>query len=259
VDVPHFDARVNRRDGLDRPRPIRSGIAVAAVGLLPLTLGLTGVIRPLSGLVFAAIFLAVGALQSSLAQFELMGMRRRADLELRREPRPYLLSSLAQWRAHELTSDGHRLALARTVARTERDLSPALLPGASPLNRVAARPHVDFFRALIERLAALDRPVTPQAVLQVEGLLTSSASPLYARERAWELRPALLASIRALDGSPEWLAVEQVPTSGQRPIRAGGNGAWALAGKTRRPLTATLGLAQTRLRRLAMPHRKAQR
>jgi hypothetical protein len=226
---------------------------------MPLVLGLTDVIRPLSGLVFAAIFLAVGALEWSLAHFELNSIRARADLELRREPRPGLLSSVAQWRAHELTSDRHRLAVARAVARTERDLSPALLPGASPLNRVAARPHVELFGRLAERLATLDRPVAPQAVLQVEELLTSSDSPLYARERAWELRPALLASIRAVDGRPEWLAVEQVPTSGQKPSRAGRNGGRALAGKTRRPLTATLGVAYTRLRRLAMPHRKAQR
>jgi hypothetical protein len=203
VDFPHFDARIDGGDRLDLPRPIRSGLGVAVIGLLPLALGLTAVIRPLSGLVFAAIFLAAGALQSSLAHFELIRIRRRADLELRREPRPYSLSSLAQWRAHELTRDRHRLALARAVARTERDLSPALLPGASPLNRVAARPHVDLFRRLADRLAALDRPVTPQAVLQVEEVLMSPDSPLYARERARELRPSLLASIRALDAATD--------------------------------------------------------
>jgi len=259
MDFPHFDARVGRRAGPDLPRPIQSGSAVAAVGLVPLVLGLTGVIRPVSGLVFAAIFLAVGALQWSLAHFELNGIRRRADLELQREPRPSLLSSVAQWRAHELTSDRHRLGLARALARTERDLSPAFLPGASPLNRVAARPQVELFGRLAERLATLDRPVTPRAVLQVEELLTSSDSPLYAPERASELRPALLASIRALDSCPEWLAVEQVPTSGQKTIRAGRNDVRALPGKTRRPLTATLGVAHTRFRRFAMPHRKAQR
>jgi hypothetical protein len=259
VEFSHFDARVDGRDGLELPRPIRSGLAVAAVGLLPLALGLTDVIRPLSGLVFAAIFLAVGALQWSLAHFELVAIRHRADLELRREPRPYLLSSFAQWRADELTSDRHRLALARAVARTERDLSPALLPGASPLNRVAARPHVDLFRRLAARLAALDRPVTPQAVLQVEELLTSSDSPLYARQRAHELRRSLLASLRALDGLPEWLAVEQAPTSGQQPIRADGNGSRPLAGKATRSAAARLVAAHTHLRRLSVPHRRSQR
>jgi hypothetical protein len=220
VDFPHFDARSDGVDGLDLPRPIRSGLAIALVGLLPLALGLTAVIRPLSGLVFAAIFLAAGALQSSLAHFELIGIRRRADLELRREPRPYLLSSFAQWRASELTSDRHRLALARAVARTEHDLSPALLPGASPLNRVAARPHVDLFRRLAERLAALDRPVTPQAVLQVEELLTSPESPLYARERARQMRTSLLACIEAVNGPAPWRA-EAAASNGSPIARQG--------------------------------------
>jgi hypothetical protein len=258
VEFSHFNARVYRADGPELPRPIRSGLAVAAVGLLPLAFGLTDVIRPLSGLVFAAIFLAVGALQWSLAHFELVAIRHRADLELQREPRPYLLSSFAQWRADELTSDRHRLALARAVARTERDLSPALLPGASPLNRVAARPHVDLFRRLAGRLAALD-PVTPQAVLQVEELLTSSDSPLYARQRAHELRRSLLASLRALDGLPEWLAVEQASTSGQQPIRADGNGSRPLAGKATRSAAARLVAAHTNLRILSVPHRRSQR
>ncbi len=259
MDFPHLDARVNGRNGLDLPRPVPSGLSIAAVGLLPLALGLADVIRPLSGLVFAAIFLVVGALRSALAYHELIGLRRVADVELRREPRPYLFSSLAQWRAHELTSDRHRLALARSVARTERDLSPAFLPGASPLNRVAARPHVELFRQLAERLSALDLPVTPQAVMQVEELLTSSESPLYARERAWELRGSLLAAFRAVDGRPEWLAGDEVPASGQQPLRAGGNGNRPLAGATSRLRRATLDLAPTHLRRLAMAHRRSQR
>jgi hypothetical protein len=216
VDFSYFDARSDDRVGLDLPRPIRSGLAVAAVGLLPLALGLTAVIRPLSGLVFAAIFLAAGALQWALAHFELIGIRRRADLELRRELRPYLLSSLARWRARELTSSRHRLALAHSVARAGGDLSPALLPGASPLNRVAGRPHADLFRRLAERLAALDRPVTPQAVLQVEQLLTSSESPLYARELAHQLRASLLACIEAVNEPATWPA-EQT-TSNSSPL-----------------------------------------
>jgi hypothetical protein len=222
VDFPRFDARSDGVNGLDLPRPFRSGLAVAAVGLLPLALGLTAVIRPISGLVFAAIFLAAGALRWSLAHFELIGIRRRADLELRCESRPYLLSSFAQWRASELTSDPHRLALARAVARTERNLSPALLPGASPLNRVAARPHVDLFRRLAERLAALDRPVTPQALLQVEELMTSPASPLYARESAWKLRASLLACLDTSTLCPSH-------ASRSRPLLAGGDG-FRLAG-----------------------------
>lgn len=176
-------------------------------------------IRPLSGLVFAGIFVAAGALQTSLAYYELVGIRRRADLELRLETRPYPLSTYARWRASELTSNRHRSALARAVARTERDLSPALLPGASPLNRVAARPHADLFLRLAEQLATLDHPVTPQAVLQVEELLTSPESPLYARERARELRAALLACIDAVDGVRDKPLVQAAETNGSRSAK----------------------------------------
>jgi len=215
VELPRIGTRTGD-DGLDLPRPLRSGLAVGGVGVLPLLLGLTAVIRPLSGLVFAGIFVAAGALQTSLAYSELVGIRRRADLELRLETRPYLQSSLARWRAGELTSDRHRSALAQAVARTERDLSPALLPGASPLNRVAARPHADLFLRLAERLAALERPVTPQAVLQVEELLTSPASPLYARERARELGASLLACIDAVNGVRDEPLVQTAATNGSR-------------------------------------------
>ena len=199
MDFPYVDALIRSRNGTDLPRPFRCGGAVAAIGLLPLALGLADVIRPLSGLVFAAIFLAVGLLQSSLAYAELITIRRRADIELRRKAHPYLLSSVAQWYANELTADRHRLALARSVARTERNLSPARLPGASPLNRVAARPHGALLRQLSVRLEALDQPVTPQAMLQVEEVLTSPESPLYRRDDAADIRRSLLQCLAALN------------------------------------------------------------
>jgi hypothetical protein len=222
VDLARVGAQSDRSNGLDLPQPIRSGLAVAGVGLLPLAFGLAAVIRPLSGFVFAGIFLAAGALQWALAYHELLGIRRRADLELRLETRPYFQSAYARWRASELTSDRHRTALARSVARTERDLSPALLPGASPLNRLAARPHADLFRRLAERLAALDRAVSPQAVLQLEELLTSPDSPLYARERARELRCALLACLDAVNGAPLDGRAQTAASNGSRIARQNG-------------------------------------
>jgi hypothetical protein len=158
-------------------RPFRSGLSVAALGVLPLVAGLAGLIRPLSSLVFAAIFAAAGALQALFVYQDLVGLRRLADGELRLGRRPYLWPALVSWRSAELISDRHRIGLARAVARTERDLSPATLPGASPLNRVAARPHLDLFRRLAERLAALDCPVAPRAVLRVEELLNLSGQP----------------------------------------------------------------------------------
>jgi len=168
------------------------------VGVLPLALGLAGAIRPLSGLVFAGIFALVGAVQAALAQHELNSLRRKADDELRRERDRYLVSALAAWRSDELTSAAHRKRLARSVARTAHDLSPARLPGASPLNRVAARPHVELLHELAHRLEKLDRPVVGSGVLKVQELLTSPDSPLYRREGSDRVRAAIVECLHAL-------------------------------------------------------------
>jgi hypothetical protein len=196
VDFAHFPPRSH---DLDIPRPFRSGPALASLAIIPLVAGLGGLIRPLSGLVFAAIFVAVGALQALLAYRELVGLRRVADGELRLGRTPYFQPALVSWRSAELISEHHRIGLARSVARTVRDLSPVTLPGASPLNRIAARPHLDLFRLLAERIGDFDRPVEPRGVLLVQDLLASSDSPLYARERADELRGRLLACLNALE------------------------------------------------------------
>lgn len=201
-------------NGLNAPRPLRLGLPLVALGLLPLIAGAAGLIRPLSGLVFATIFAAAGALRASLAYHELLSLRRAADRELRLEPLPYLESSLLAWRSAELTSDHYRTAVARTLAQTERDLSPAKLPGASPLNRVAARPHADLLHRLAERLAAVERPVTPRGVLGVEDLLTLADSPLYERERAHELRASLVSCLNALEPAPTSLAVLRIEHNG---------------------------------------------
>jgi len=243
---------------LDRPRPFRSGSSLALVAVLPLVGGLTGVIRPLSSLVLAGIFIVAGALRGSFAHFELTRLRRMADRELRLETSPYVRSTLAAWRAAELSSSRHRIALARMARRTERDLSPGKLPGASPLNRVAARPHADLLRQLAERLSALDRPVSPQAILGVEDLLTSPESPLYERERAYELRASLLASLRALAGSADELSAESAPASRQWPVPVGRNGERRLATRPARPRAVSLAAAHSRLRRFAVARRKAR-
>ena len=219
MNVSVFLARKERR--LDLPRPARSGLLLALCTVFPLIAGATGLIRPLSALAFTAIFAAAGAFQVALAHHELVGLRRLADGELLRGRRPYFQPALVAWRSTELTSEHHRKGLARAVARTERDLSTATLPGASPLNRIAARPHVDLFRRLAGRLAELDRPVKPRGVLLVEQLLRSPDSPLYARERAGELRAWLTASIDALDTEPFPLGAEPAPASrhGLVPVR----------------------------------------
>ncbi len=186
--------------GFDVPHPLQAGLGLGVLGVVPLALGAGGLIRPLSGLVFAGIFLLAGALRSSLAYSELAGLRRAADDELRRRRKHYISSARVSWRSAELTSERHRRSLARAVAHTEHDLSAATLPGASPLNRVAARPHAQLFHELAERIAAVDVSADPRAVLQIEDLLTRPDSPLYDRARAGELEATLLACIDALSG-----------------------------------------------------------
>lgn len=85
------------------------------------------------------------------------------------------------WRIAELTSVRERRQLARSVRGVVADLSERRLPGASPLNRVAMRPHTEILSALSDRLADLDRPVDPAGILAVRRLLTDPDSVLYAR------------------------------------------------------------------------------
>lgn len=186
--------------GFEVPRPVRSGLALAAAGVVPLALETADIIRPLSGIVFACIFVGAGALQGSLAYAELARLRRSADRELRLGRKAYLHSALVEWRAGELTSPHNRTVLAGSLAHLESEVSPDRLPGASPLNRAAVRPHLDLVRQLAARMDAVDEPVRPRGILLVEDLLTSPESALYARDRAGELRDELLDCVAALDG-----------------------------------------------------------
>jgi hypothetical protein len=79
------------------------------------------------------------------------------------------------------------------------ELDVDLLPGSSPLNRAAARPHADLIEELAERLDDVDRPVSARGVLLTESLPTDGSSPLYARDRAGELRGALARCLAELD------------------------------------------------------------
>ncbi|MDP9224513.1 MAG: hypothetical protein M3P18_11795 [Actinomycetota bacterium] len=190
------------------PRPLRSGVPFVSLGALALVGGLTGVTPLLSSELVGAAFALFGVVRASVTQHELTRLRREADRQLRRAPA--VTSPVTAWRVAELTSDRRRAALARTVTKMERDLSPTRLAGVSPLNRVAARPHSDLLAQLADRLSAFDRPVTPLGVLQVDDLLTEPESPLYARERAAELRPSLSACLRGLEtNTTDHLVVEE--------------------------------------------------
>lgn len=108
-------------------------------------------------------------------------------------------STLLSTRAAELTSTRNRRALARSLERTARELEGRVLSSAVPLNRAGARPHVDLVRALAVRLRAAE-PVSVRGVLLVQELLSDGyGSPLYNRERAADLRPALEECLSALE------------------------------------------------------------
>ena len=88
------------------------------------------------------------------------------------------------WRVRELVSDAHRLDVAASITSVVHAADSAVLPGASPLNRVAVRSSRANLLALAARLADLDRPVTPRGVLLAERLVSHSSSPLYDRTAA---------------------------------------------------------------------------
>jgi hypothetical protein len=125
-------------------------------------------------------------------------LRRIADEELLAGT-PQVASPLVVWRAAQLTSSRSRRVLARSLHATVVDLDAGLLPGASPLNRMAARPQAQLIQALADRLADLSRPVLARGILLVEALLTDGTGPLYARGRAGELQGALEQCLTALD------------------------------------------------------------
>jgi hypothetical protein len=130
----------------------------------------------------------------------------RSRLHLRRTADAELLAGTSQpgsplvaWRVAELTSEHNRRVLARSLHATVVDLDAGLLPGASPLNRPAARPQARLIQALADRLNDLSRPLSARGVLLVEALLTDGTGPLYARGRAGELQGALEQCLTALD------------------------------------------------------------
>ena len=89
--------------------------------------------------------------------------------------------------------------LARTLRGIVGELDRRLLPGASPVNRAAARPCLGLIRALAARMGELERPVSPEGILLVERLLTEGWGPLYSHARAQELRATLVRCLAGLE------------------------------------------------------------
>ena len=130
------------------------------------------------------------------ARRELTAARRVADAELIATALP---SPRLAWRTNELTSSEHRRALAESIVHLVHASEARYLPGASPVDRVAAREQ----HALLLRVAAvledLQRRVPPRGVLLVERLLSGSRSPLYLQRQPRDLRAALTEALKALE------------------------------------------------------------
>jgi hypothetical protein len=112
---------------------------------------------------------------------------RRARRQRRRDADRRIVESVGPppgdvaWRAAELTSTRERKLLARSLRGVVIEVSNMSLPGVSPLNRVALRPHTRELKALADRLADLDTPVDAAGVIRIQRLLTDPDGPLYAR------------------------------------------------------------------------------
>ncbi len=172
------------------------GLAIVVLGAT-----LAGLVQDLHGLVLGAICAGAGALRSTWEFRELRQLRSVADRKLVRGVAADS-SPLLTWRAAEVTSARHQRLLARSVRGVFREATGRTLPGASPLNRAAARQEIGRIQALVDRLADRERPVSPRGLLLVEALLRDGDSPLYARAREDDLRRNLERCLAALESDP---------------------------------------------------------
>jgi hypothetical protein len=181
------------------PRPLRSATPFVVLCVAALGLAVAPDLPWTAGAATGALFLLAAGVRFGRAEHELRLLRRQADRTLLRGIAPSRRSALVEWRAAELTRDDHRLRVAAGVNRLLRELDPSRLPGASPLNRVAVRPHEDLIVRLRARLGDLGAPVEARGVLMAEWLLGDMTSPLYDRRRADAIPRALTRVLAALE------------------------------------------------------------
>ena len=133
-------------------------------------------------------------LRSWEARRALRAARERADAELAasRLPSPRLA-----WRTAELVDDEHRVDLARRLTDIVHAADEHLLPGASPVDRVAVRATRPQLLEVAARVCDTERPVTPRGVVLLERLLDGGA--LFGRGRVSRLRSELAAVREALE------------------------------------------------------------
>jgi hypothetical protein len=179
------------------PSPFHAAMPLLALAALALALDAAPSLPWEAGVAAAALFFVAAAVRMAREYLDLRRLRATADrLILRGERMPD--SPLLNWRAGELTGTGHRLALAASVRRLVRESAATTLPGAVPVNRVAVRSQGDALAALADRLDG-PAPVAAQGVLQLELLLRDPDGPVYRRDRANELGPALDRALASLD------------------------------------------------------------
>jgi hypothetical protein len=175
------------------PRPFHSAwpfLALAAVGL---AVDADRRLPWLVGVGIAAVFLLASGVRLAQAELELRGLRAAADRQiLRGVAKPY--SEFLAWRAAEVVDPRRRRRVERPLRRLVRDLERRTLPGASPVNRVAGRRHLEGLHEILDRLDD-PAPVGARGVLLAHDFLTSPGSPLYAREREAAF-PRMLREIR---------------------------------------------------------------
>ncbi len=204
-----------RSDGFTAPCPLRA--ALPLVALAALALAAAEAVAAVDALIVAVGVLLLAGLRAVLASRDRWALRRAADGVIRRGAWPHAQSDLLSWRAAELTGARNRRLLARSVRGVVRELDGSALPSSVPLNRAGARPHVDLVRELAERVGDPRRPVSPLGVVLLDDLLTDGLrSPLYVRERADELAPALERCLDALDAPAEHRVVPPTVRAGRR-------------------------------------------
>jgi len=128
---------------------------------------------------------------------ELVAARRAADRELLRAR---LASPRLAWRTNELCSDEHRHELTDAIVEIVRASWARHLPGASPLDRTAARDEASLLLEIAAVLSDRDRRVTPRGVLLVERVVGSDESPLFNHGAGSRLHVQLTEALRVLDG-----------------------------------------------------------
>jgi hypothetical protein len=179
---------------------VRPGLVYLGLAALTAVVGFGAAVPWRLTVAAAAALLLVGLVHVGRTRRDSSRRRRAANALLRTGVKVHPQSDLLVRRAAELTSHRNRRILARSLNGVVREIERPPLVTAAPLNRRGLRPHLELVRELAERLAELERPVTPQGMVLVEELLTDGyASPLYLGGAEEEVPVAIKRCLQALD------------------------------------------------------------